>query len=74
MQIINESLTQEFDKQVHCGKQVNQFFVTNKLKMPKQTKIKFHVMFFNMDANNMLKFQCLLIALRVLIGPCSKFY
>ena len=28
MQITNESLTQKFDKQVQCGKQVNQISVT----------------------------------------------
>ena len=28
MQITNDSLTQKFDKQVQCGKQVNQISVT----------------------------------------------
>ena len=36
LQITNESLTQKLDKQVHCGKQVNQISVTNNSVISKQ--------------------------------------
>ena len=36
LQITNKSLTQKLDKQVHCGKQVNQISVTNNSVISKQ--------------------------------------
>ena len=36
LQITDESLTQKLDKQVHCGKQVNQISVTNNSVISKQ--------------------------------------
>ena len=36
LQITNESLTQKLDKQVQCGKQVNQISVTNNSVISKQ--------------------------------------
>ena len=35
LQIINQSQTQKFDKQVQCSKQVNQISLTNSI-IPKQ--------------------------------------